>query len=171
METKSKGSESKTFANTEAPDYFVEREFKSLRIRREMGLLGVIMPVHGFWCKDLAGDPGYVGTPFFTADNRTWEVLRFSYRFADKSGNANTMKLVKMPSGTAYTAGTSMLSAAIDMATGTANVLYTHDFRTTLYIKKDGSNILKPTDSLGILLEGNSQGLYSLHVSVLLRAM
>ena len=130
-----------------------------LNIRRRFGYYGSIVPVMAIIRGADAQASVNFTTPFFRAD-RAYELLDV-YERHEVAATDGTFTLNKVPSGTAPSAGTALLAAALSLTT-TANT----DQRGVVSTK-----LISTGDSLAIVPSGLLTSLIGVTVSVLLRAI
>lgn len=92
--------------------------FDEIRLLKRFGYFGTVFPVMSIIRGTDAQASANFSTPFFIAD-RPYEVLGFRSRW-EVAATDGSVKLKKVPNGTAPASGSDILAAAIAL-TGTAN--------------------------------------------------
>ena len=136
-----------------------------LRIRKDDGFFAVTKPV---MFRLPTTDPQTAAqwtTPFFIADRNYYLIAVYErHETAGTDGGAVTVMLKKVPSGTAPSSGTDMLSAGLSLKT-TANTNQSGTLSTTA-----GAIAMNRGDSLAFITTGTLTALVGVTIAVVLRS-
>lgn len=134
-----------------------------VRIAKDNGFYGVTKPVMFRLWDTTAQTAANWTTPFFIAD-RPYYVLSVTERHETAATNADTVMLNVVPSGTAPSSGTNVLSTGITLNT-TANTNKSGSLLTTA-----GARTLDIGDALSLVTTGTLAALKGVTISVVLRS-
>ena len=139
---------------------------EALKILKNRGFFGVTLPVMYVLPDAEAELSANWVAPFFRA-NRTYQVLECVIRYTNNAVNDDTLDLVKNASGIISTAGTSVLSAKIDL-TGVVETDHKGSISTV-----PGIAVIPAGTCLSIVPKNSpkSEALRGLTVYVLLKAI
>lgn len=146
------------------------QDFYSLRILKQNGFYGVTLPVTFYLGDTDAQSQLLWRVPFFIA-NRSYAVVQIIERHETAATNADTVQLVKVPSGTAPASGTNILSAGF-LLNGAADTNQKITTISTIKIVSTAAATLSAGDALAFITSANPvAGVKGVTVSVLLRAV